>query len=80
MRNTLIRILDTLTRAGLFLLAFGLVIIFLLAIDSFVLEQRLFFLRTGNWEDLVTVTLFGILLAYILKKLLILQYRWGIKR
>ncbi len=76
----LVSILDKLIRIGLFLLAFGLVIIFLIEIDTFVLEQRLYFLRTGNWEDLITITLFGILVAYILKKLLMLQYKWGVRK
>ncbi len=65
---------------GLFVLAFGLVVIFLLAIDDFVIKQRLYFLRTGDWENLIVVTVFGLLLAYVLKKLLFLQYRWGLKK
>jgi hypothetical protein len=80
MKNTLLRILSTFTRIGLFVLAFGLVIVFLLAIDEFVIKQRLYFLRTGNWEDLVIVTAFGIIVAFVLKKLLVLQYKWGFKR
>lgn len=80
MKNSLVRILDTLVRVGLFLLAFGLVVLFILEIDSFVQTQRLYFLRTGDWEDLVTVTVFGILIAYVLKRLLLLQFKWGFKR
>lgn len=80
MKNTLLRILSQFMRIGLFILAFGLVVIFLLAIDEFVIKQRLYFLRTGNWEDLVIVTAFGLIIAFVLKKLLMLQYRWGFKR
>jgi hypothetical protein len=80
MKGTLIRILSQFTRIGLFILAFGLVVIFLLAIDEFVIKQRLYFLRTGNWEDLVVVTAFGLIIAFVLKKLLMLQYKWGFKR
>ncbi len=79
-RMVLIRILDKFIRLSLFALAFGLVIIFLFAIDEFVIKQRLYFLRTGDWENLITVTAFGILIAYVLKKLLMLQYQWGVKR
>ncbi len=74
------RLLNKGIRIGLFLLAFGLVVIFLFAIDDFVIKQRLYFLRTGDWENLIVVTVFGLLLAYVLKKLLFLQYRWGMKR
>lgn len=80
MKNTLVRILGQFMRIGIFILAFGLVIVFLLAIDEFVIKQRLYFLRTGNWEDLIVVTAFGLVIAFVLKKLLILQYRWGFKR
>lgn len=80
MKNTIVRILSQFMRIGLFILAFGLVIIFLLAIDEFVIKQRLYFLRTGNWEDLIIVTAFGLIIAFVLKKLLMLQYRWGFKR
>ncbi len=80
MKNTLVRILSQFMRIGLFILAFGLVVIFLLAIDEFVIKQRLYFLRTGDWEDLIVVTAFGLILAFVLKKLLMLQYRWGFKR
>ncbi|MBM3282323.1 MAG: hypothetical protein FJY86_03215 [Candidatus Diapherotrites archaeon] len=78
--STLIRVTNKLMGIGLFALAFGLVVIFLLAIDDFVIKQRLYFLRTGDWENLVAVTVFGVLLAYVLKKLLFLQYRWGLKK
>ena len=80
MKNTLLRLLDNLIRIGLFILAFGLVVIFLIAIDTFVLQQRLYFLRTGNWEDLVTISLFGVLIAFTLKRLLVIQYKWGLKK
>ncbi len=80
MKNTLIRILSQFMRIGLFILAFGLVVIFLLAIDEFVIKQRLYFLRTGDWEDLIVVTAFGLIIAFVLKKLLMLQYKWGFKR
>lgn len=80
MKNTIVRILSQFMRIGLFILAFGLVVVFLLAIDEFVIKQRLYFLRTGNWEDLVVVTAFGLVIAFVLKKLLMLQYRWGFKR
>ena len=76
----IVRTLDTIIRLGLFALAFGLVVIFILALDEFVIKQRLYFLRTGNWEDLVTVSALGILIAYVLKRLLVLQYKWGVKR
>ena len=78
--SSLIRILNQLIKICLFLLAFGLVVIFLISIDEFVLKQRLYFLRTGDWDSLVTVTVFGILVAYVLKRLLMLQYKWGLKR
>jgi len=77
--SSLIRILNQLIKICLFLLAFGLVVIFLISIDEFVLKQRLYFLRTGDWDSLVTVTVFGILVAYVLKRLLMLQYKWGLK-
>ncbi|MEK6970491.1 MAG: hypothetical protein AABW68_02235 [archaeon] len=80
MKATLIRAIDQLFRIGLFVLAFGLVVVFLLAIDEFVIKQRLFFLRTGNWEDLLVVTAFGLIIAFVLKRLLVLQYQWGFKR
>ncbi len=78
--STLLRAIDQFIRLSLFALAFGLVVIFLLAIDEFVVKQRLFFVRTGDWDNLITVTVFGILVAYVLKKLLLLQYKWGVKR
>jgi len=78
--SSLIRILNQLIKICLFLLAFGLVIIFLISIDEFVLRQRLYFLRTGDWDSLITVTAFGILVAYVLKRLLMLQYKWGLKK
>jgi hypothetical protein len=78
--KSFIRVVDQFIRLSLFALAFGLVVIFLLAIDEFVVKQRLFFLRTGDWDNLITVTVFGILIAYVLKKLLLLQYHWGVKR
>ncbi len=77
--SSLVRILNQFIKICLFLLAFGLVVIFLIAIDEFVLKQRLYFLRTGDWDSLVTVTVFGILVAYVLKRLLLLQYKWGLK-
>ena len=77
--SSLVRILNQFIKICLFLLAFGLVVIFLSAIDEFVLKQRLYFLRTGDWDSLVTVTVFGILVAYVLKRLLLLQYKWGLK-
>ncbi len=78
--TSLVRILDNIIRIGLFLLAFGLVIIFISAIDSFVIKQRTYLLRTGNWEDLITISVFGILVAYVLKRLLVLQYHWGVRK
>lgn len=78
--SSLVRILNQFIKICLFLLAFGLVVIFLIAIDEFVLKQRLYFLRTGDWDSLITVTGFGILVAYVLKRLLLLQYKWGLKK
>lgn len=78
--KTFSRILNKVIRIGLFVLAFGLVVIFIMAIDNFVIKQRLYFLRVGDWENLITVTIFGLLIAYVLKKLLFLQYHWGLKR
>lgn len=80
MRQSLVRILNTFIRIALFIVAFGLVVIFVVTLDEFVGKQRLFFLRTGNWEDLITVSVFGIIVAYVLKKLLFLQFKWGFKR
>lgn len=78
--SSLVRILNQFIKICLFLLAFGLVVIFLIAIDEFVLKQRLYFLRTGDWDSLITVTAFGILVAYVLKRLLMLQFKWGLKK
>ncbi len=80
MRANLIRILEQFIRIALFLIALGLVIVFIVALDEFVIKQRLYFLRTGNWDELITITAFGILVAYVLKRLLMLQYHWGFKR
>lgn len=76
----LIRMADLFVRFGLFAIALGLVIIFLIAIDDFVIKQRLYLLRIGDWDNLISITVFGILIAYVLKKLLFLQYQWGVKR
>ena len=74
------KLLNWTIRLALFAAAFGLVVILLLSLDEFVMQQRLFFLRTHNWGDLITVTILGLLLAYVLKKLLILQWRWGVEK
>ncbi|MEK6901994.1 MAG: hypothetical protein AABX02_00205 [archaeon] len=80
MKQSLVRVLDWFIRIALFVIAFGLVVIFVLALDSFVMDQRLYFLRTSNWDDLITVTVLGLLVAWVLKRLLILQFQWGFKR
>ena len=80
MRFSFVRVLDWFIRISLFVIAFGLVVAFVLALDSFVTDQRLYFLRTQNWGDLVTVTILGLLVAWVLKRLLILQFKWGFKR
>jgi hypothetical protein len=80
MRQRAIRILDMFIRLALFVIAFALVVAFIVALDEFVINQRLYFLRTGNWDELITISAFGILIAYILKRLLVLQYKWGFKR
>lgn len=75
-----IKLLNWAIRLALFALAFGLVILFLVALDEFVGRQRLFFLRTQDWGDLLTITVFGLFIAYILKRLLILQWKWGVEK
>lgn len=80
MRNSFLRILELFIRIALFVIAFAMVVVFVLAIDSFVIDQRLYFLRTQNWGDLITVTILGLLIAWVLKRLLILQFKWGFKR
>ncbi|MFH0970850.1 MAG: hypothetical protein V1776_05350 [Candidatus Diapherotrites archaeon] len=80
MRKQFLLVLDHFIRIALFLIAAGLVISFIVAIDNFLITQRLYFLRTGNWDDLITISAFGILIAYVLKRLLIMQYRWGVKQ
>ena len=78
--KSLYRALDWIIRIGLFAIAFGLVVIFITALDSFVIKQRTYLFRTGNWDDLITISVFGILVAYVLKRLLVLQYKWGVKK
>ena len=80
MRRGWVRFLNTLIRIGTFLLAFALVVLFVIAIDGFVNQQRTYFLRTGEWENLLWISAFGIFMAYVLKKLLVLQWRWGVRR
>lgn len=80
MKHSIIRMINLFIRIALFMLALGLVVIFVIQIDAFVGTQRLYFLRTGNWEDLITVSILGILLAYVLKRLLVLQFHWGFKK
>ncbi len=79
-KHTTSRLLENFIRIAIFLLSFILVVIFVTELDAFVGSQRLYFLRTGNWDELLTITLFAILVAYVLKRLLILQFKWGFKR
>jgi hypothetical protein len=72
--------LSLLINLAIFGIAAGLVIIFAIAIDEYVSKNRLSFLRAGNWTDLITVSVLGLLLSYVLKKLLILQWRWKVVR
>lgn len=80
MKSFIKRMLNWTFRWGLFLLAAFIVILAIVSLDSFVIDQRLYFLRTGSWEDLIIVSILGILIAYVLKHLLVLQWKWGMKR
>ena len=80
MKDFTIRALSFLINLSLFGLAFGLVIALVIALDEYVIKNRLLFLRTGNWDDLITITVLGLLVGYVLKKLLILQWKWKVVR
>lgn len=78
--SLLIRILNKTMRYGVFVIAFVLVILFVVAIDEFVVKQRLYFIRRGDIEDLAVISIFAIFIGFILKRLLVLQWKWGVKK
>ncbi len=80
MKSFTLRAVSLLINLSFFGLAAGMVIIFIIALDEYVINNRLLFLRTGNWDGLITVTILGLLIGYILKKLLILQWKWRVVR
>ena len=80
MKAFTIRLLSLLINLSVFGLALGMVILFVIALDEYVINNRLTFLRAGNWDGLITVTVLGLLISYVLKKLLILQWKWKVIR
>lgn len=80
MKAFTLKALTLLINLSVFGLALGMVIIFVIALDEYVINNRLSFLRAGNWDGLITVTVLGLLISYVLKKLLILQWRWKVVR
>lgn len=80
MKAFTLRALSLIINLSVFGLALGMVIIFVIALDEYVINNRLSFLRAGNWDGLITVTVLGLLISYVLKKLLILQWKWKVVR
>ncbi len=80
MKTFTIRALSFLINLSVFGLAFGLVIIAVLALDEYVIKNRLTFFRIGDWDGLITITVLGLFVGYVLKKLLILQWKWKVVR
>ncbi len=80
MKAFTLRALSLIINLSVFGLALGMVIIFVIALDEYVINNRLSFLREGNWDGLITVTVLGLLISYVLKKLLILQWKWKVVR
>ncbi|QQR92434.1 MAG: hypothetical protein IPJ89_04760 [Candidatus Iainarchaeum archaeon] len=80
MKAFTIRLLSLLINLSVFGLALGMVILFVIALDEYVINNRLLFLRSGDWDGLITVTLLGFVISYVLKKLLILQWKWKVVR
>ncbi|MDP2666235.1 MAG: hypothetical protein Q8P05_01915 [Candidatus Diapherotrites archaeon] len=78
MKHKFKRMLTWIWRWGLFVLAFLIVVFAVVSLDTFVIEQRLYFLRAGAWEELLLITALGLLIAYVLKRLLVLQWKWGV--
>jgi hypothetical protein len=78
--SLLLKIINKTLRYGIFAIAFLLVILFIVSVDEFVVKQRLYFFRTGNFEDLIVISAFAILVGFVLKRLLVLQWRWGVKK
>jgi hypothetical protein len=80
MKAFTLRAVSLLINLSVFGLAAGMVIIFIIALDEYVINNRLLFLRIGDWDGLITVTILGLLIGYVLKKLLILQWKWKVIR
>ena len=80
MKSFLARMMTWTWRWGLFVRAAFIVILAVVSLDSLVIEQRLYLFRTGSLEDLIIISVLGILIGYVLKHLLVLQWKWGMKQ
>ncbi|MBI5884588.1 hypothetical protein HZB89_00650 [archaeon] len=69
------KLLKSVERIALFLLAFLVVVFFTLSAYDWADEWKLYFLRTENIEFYVYVAVFVFILSYVLRKLLVWQAR-----
>ncbi|MBI4043373.1 MAG: hypothetical protein HY393_01020 [Candidatus Diapherotrites archaeon] len=61
-------------------LAFFVALGAIIALDDYVFQNRLYFIRTGDFESLILLLATAYFISYILKKLLVLQWKWGVER
>ena len=67
-------------RMLLFALAFFVAVGAIIALDDYVFKNRLYFIRSGDFESLIILLVMGYFISYILKKLLGLQWKWGVEK
>ena len=68
-------LLVTIERIFLFLLAFGVVVYLLISTGAWASEFKRWFWFTGDWTMYIYITLLLFVFSYVLRKLLIFQWR-----